>query len=264
MLIETASIQPGTRIRSIGEEQVASLMNSIAEVGLLNPVTVYELEGGFGLIAGAHRLEACKRLGLVEIPAQVVTLSDLDRQIAECDENLCAPHLTPSERAEFTARRKEAYEAKHPETRHGGNLEGGGVANLATPETPSFTRDTAAKTGTSERAVRREAERGMKITDKALAALKGSTLDTGVYLDKLKDVPQKEQVAKVKNDLAAEEDRLRKNAIARRYRTAAIHEEESREKWLAAGMSWWNRAPQEWRDEFLSRVDAPVFDRSAA
>lgn len=262
MLIETASIQSGSRIRSIGEEQVASLMNSIAEVGLLNPVTVYELDGGFGLIAGAHRLEACKRLGLVEIPAQVVTLSDLDRQIAECDENLCAPHLTPSERAEFTARRKEAYEAKHPETVRG--VAGAEAKHGRASDNLSFAEDTAKATGQDKRTVQRDAQRGMKITDKALAVLKGSTLDTGVYLDKLKDVPQKEQVAKVKKDLAAEEDRLRKNAISRRYRTAAIHEEESREKWLAAGMSWWNRAPQEWREEFLSRVDAPVFDRSAA
>jgi len=260
MLIETASINTGSRIRSIGEEQVNSLMNSIAEVGLLNPVTVYETDGGFGLIAGAHRLEACKRLGLVEIPAQVVTLSELDRQIAECDENLCAPHLTPAERAEFTARRKEAYEAKHPETKLGANQH----TRVGEVCQPNFAQDQAAKTGASARTVRQDAERGMKISDRALAAVKGTTLNTGVYLDKLKDVPAKEQVARVKRDLVAENDRLKKNAISRRYRTSAIHEEESREKWLAAGMSWWNRAPQDWRDEFLSRVDAPVFDRSAA
>lgn len=215
MLIETASINTGSRIRSIGEEQVNSLMNSIAEIGLLNPVTVYETDGGFGLIAGAHRLEACKRLGLVEIPAQVVTLSELDRQIAECDENLCAPHLTPAERAEFTARRKEAYEAKYPETKNGviGALARHAPAKLADA---SFTADTAAKTGVSERKVQRDAEIGMKISDRALSAVKRTTLDTGVFLNELKEVPAKEQVAFVKRRLAAEEDRLRKNAENRK------------------------------------------------
>lgn len=54
-------------------------------------------------------------------------------------------YTTPAELAMFTAKRKEAYEAKHPETRHGENLEGAGVAKLATPETPRFTADTAAR-----------------------------------------------------------------------------------------------------------------------
>lgn len=259
--VETASIHVGERMRSIGDDQVNSLMNSISEVGLLNPITVYGIDGGFGLVAGAHRLEACKRLGLVEIPAQVVTMNDLDRQIAECDENLCATNLTPSERAEFTARRKEAYEAKHPETKLGANQH----TRVGEVCQPNFAQDQSAKTGMSARTVRQDAERGMKISEKALAALRGTTLDTGVYLDTIKEVPHKEQLARVKADLSNEQDRLRRNGISRRVRRAEpIHEDDSREKWLAAGISWWNRAPQEWRDEFLSTIDTPVFDRSAA
>lgn len=64
------------------------------------------------------------------------------------------------------ARRKEAYEALHPETKahvagaHGSNKsQGNASANLA----PAFTADTAAKTGQSERAVQRDAERGAKV-----------------------------------------------------------------------------------------------------
>ncbi len=78
--------------------------------------------------------------------------------IAECDENLCGTNLSAAERALFTARRKEAYEALHPETKahvagaHGANrVMGNASANLA----PAFTADTARRTGQSERKVQR-------------------------------------------------------------------------------------------------------------
>lgn len=51
--------------------------------------------------------------GLAEIDAKVVSLGELERQIAECDENLAGPKLSPSEKALFTRRRQEAYEALH-------------------------------------------------------------------------------------------------------------------------------------------------------
>ena len=93
------------------------------------------------------------------------------RIIAECDENLCAPSLTAAERAEFTRRRKEAYEALHPETRADapkGNQYASRQVGDKQPA-PRFTADTAAATGLSERAIQRDAERGEKVCDAALA-----------------------------------------------------------------------------------------------
>ncbi|MDD2862574.1 MAG: ParB N-terminal domain-containing protein, partial [Acidiphilium sp.] len=127
--IDIDLIRVGDRLRSADADQVQALAESIAEVGLLNPISVCPhpvmranvFVDGFLLVAGLHRLEACKSLGLVSIPAHIVTLTELQRQIAECDENLRGPRLTPSERALFTQRRKEAYEALHPETRNGGD-----------------------------------------------------------------------------------------------------------------------------------------------
>lgn len=87
---------------------------------------------------------------------------------AECDENLCGTKLTPAERALFTRRRKEAYEALHPETRahvagaHAANAAmGNASANLA----PAFTADTAVRTNQSERVVQRDATRGERIAE---------------------------------------------------------------------------------------------------
>jgi len=202
--IPISDIDIGGRLRQIDDGQVESLKESILEIGLLNPITVYAIdENRFGLVAGAHRLEACRRIGHDEIPGSVVEFSDLERQLAECDENLCASKLTPVEEARFVARRKEVYEAIHPETKRGANLENARVDSLATREerAPRFITDTAAKTGISERAVGRHAERGSKIIDEAMALIQGTPLDKGSYLDKLKDVAPEKQVETAKQDL---------------------------------------------------------------
>lgn len=199
-------VENGTRLRDLSEATVASLVNSIADVGLLNPITVYhrtlfrggnQVEG-YGLVAGLHRKAACERLGLVEIEANILDLTDLECQIAECDENLCAPQLSPSDRARFTKRRKEAYEALHPETRHGGDRKSDQADKLSTR---SFAEDQAEVTGVDPRTVRRDAERGEKVDDAALDLVKNTKLDTGAYLDRLKTVPREEQAKTVREQL---------------------------------------------------------------
>ena len=146
------SIYVGTRLRGADPAQVAALADSIAEVGLICPITVCRgrimqanmMVDGWHIVAGLHRYEACKSLGMTDIAVHVVELSDLHQQLAEVDENLCGTRLTASERATFTARRKQIYEALHPETRHGGDRASRQVGNL---KDDRFTADTAAKTG---------------------------------------------------------------------------------------------------------------------
>lgn len=250
-VISVNQISTGDRLRSLDETQVLALVASIAEVGLINPIAVYPSDGGYGLVAGAHRLEAVKRLGLAEVDANVIDLSSLHRLIAECDENLVGSKLTDAERGRFMMTRKQAYEELHPEARQGGNWQSGQFGHT---EVLGFVKDTAAKTGMSERAVRRHAERGMKITEKALATLRGTTLDTGTYLDKLKEVPAPEQVARIKADLAEEHKRMKRNGQSRNRHAARAKNAQAKDAWLAKGRDWWQRAPQEWRDEFLAQV----------
>ncbi|MBB5770868.1 hypothetical protein HNP47_000837 [Brevundimonas vesicularis] len=195
------------RVRQASRPQVDALVASIREVGLLNPITVAPTDGGFALVAGMHRLEACRVLGMTAVPAITLDLDANQRIIAECDENLCAPTLTASERAEFTRRRKAAYEALHPETRADapkGNQYASRQVGDKQPA-PRFTADTAASTGQSERAVQRDAERGEKVSDDALGMIKGTRLDTGKYLDSIKNLAPEDQVAKVEADLAPSE-----------------------------------------------------------
>lgn len=54
------------------DDHVIELSSSIAKNGLLEPIVVSPAEGGrYDLIAGAHRLAACERLGWETIPAMV-------------------------------------------------------------------------------------------------------------------------------------------------------------------------------------------------
>src|SRR5687768_6846494 len=102
--------------RVINADAVAGLVDSIGTVGLINPIRVRAAGEGWEVIAGAHRLEACKQLGLVDIACDVVTDDDLHAELAMIDENLCRAELTPSDRASQTARRKAIYIELHPDT----------------------------------------------------------------------------------------------------------------------------------------------------
>lgn len=188
--------------RSIDEGTVSGLVESIGAVGLINPIRVRARGDQWEVIAGVHRFTACQKLGLADIEAIVVSDDDLHAELAMIDENLCRAELSPSERAVQTARRKVIYIELHPETEHGANLEGAGVANFATPETPRFTKATARVTGQSERVVQLDAERGKKLFDKAVELIQGTPLDTGSYLDRIKNLLPSEQVHAVKRDLA--------------------------------------------------------------
>ncbi|MGJ0453465.1 MAG: hypothetical protein ACR65T_09610 [Methylocystis sp.] len=81
-------------------------------------------------------------------------------------------------------RRKDAYEALHPETKREATLKRGQeFPSRQVGETGAdrFTADTAAKTGQSERAVQRDAERGKKISERAVSIVgvdSGNSADT--------------------------------------------------------------------------------------
>src|SRR4051794_25205539 len=203
--IPIARVQIDDRLRGLNEKQVTRLVESIREIGLLNPITVWAMPGAegnmvepdYGIVAGAHRLTACKRLDHIEIAAIVVDLSDLKRQLAEVDENLAGSTLTKAERALFTKRRKDIYETLHPETRHGAI--GGGHDQSRTlgdsAKAERFTADTATHTSRSERAVQLDAARGENIAEDVLEAIMGTAFDRGTNLDALAKLPVEQQQA---------------------------------------------------------------------
>lgn len=234
--------------RAIADKTVAALVESIAAVGLINPIRVRRAADGFEVIAGRHRLEACRSLGLAEIDAVVVTDDDLHAELAMIDENLCRAEMSPADRASATARRKEIYEALHPETGHG-KASPNKDAKFA-----SFHGATAAATGQSPRIVQLNAERGEKVIPEVLDMIRGTHLDKGQYLDKLKKLPPNEQVAAARRD-------LRQPKPPRAKAPRPMDDAETEEQWLASIMRVWNRGAKEWRERFLAEIDPPTMDR---
>lgn len=149
------------------------------------------------LIAGRHRLEAARRLGWTELSCYVFEGRERDpaaaiaAQIAFVDENLIRRALSDAERAHLMARRKELYEAAHPETARGAvNQHTAASRKICEQQNViRFTAATAKTTGRSERAVQREARRGEALGVDAVRVV-GTSLDKGVELDALARLPQ--------------------------------------------------------------------------
>lgn len=262
--LPTDKISVRSDARAINDDAVAALVESISAVGLINPVRVRANGEGYEVIAGAHRLEAHKRLGLAEVTCVVVTDDDLHAELAMIDENLCRSELTPADRAKSMARRRAIYQALHPETGRGGDRKSIKLANGEFDRAESFTAHTAAATGKSEQTVYREASRGDRILPEVLDMLRGTKLDTGSYLDKLAKLPGNEQYKAVSRDLLELRNVERNTRAKIKIADAPLTDEAAREKQVAALMSAWNRASAEARQEFWERIEVPVMDRGAA
>jgi hypothetical protein len=211
-MLPVSKIKRRPDVRPLDDAAVAALAESIAEVGLLNPIRCRVDGDGWEVVAGSHRLAACESLGLVEIEAIVYEADDLHAELAMIDENLCRAELSPSERARQTARRKSIYEEMHPETKvhvAGAHAANRVMGNAAAKSAVAFTEDTAVRTGAAPRTVRLDAERGEKVIDEVLSMIAGTKLDTGTYLDKLKKLTPNDQFAAAKRDLAILRDNER-------------------------------------------------------
>ncbi|WP_322170578.1 ParB/RepB/Spo0J family partition protein [Acutalibacter caecimuris] len=168
--IDEVRINSGRREARV--DNVQELAKSIAEIGLLNPVTV---TADNILIAGRHRLEAARLLGWTEIECTVCEVDGLLAELAEIDENMVRTNLSPIEFGDLLLKRKQIYETLHPETRQG--MRNGQTSkndNLSVLETRSFTQDTADKLGVSPRTVERQVQIAKNLTPETKEILQSS------------------------------------------------------------------------------------------
>ena len=106
------------RLRTPKETKIAEIAASIKQLGLLNPITV---TSDYYLIAGFHRLHACKLLEHKTIPAVVKDTSKVYGELMEIDENLKRNELNHIEIAEHMVRREELLKTLGVRMKKGGN-----------------------------------------------------------------------------------------------------------------------------------------------
>lgn len=211
--------------RKINRENVEGIKASIQEIGLLSPVIVRHAESdGYELIAGNHRLVAVQELGETEILSIDLTdLDDLKAELAMIDENLRRADPSPSDRARQTARRKAIYLEMHPNTAQ--HVAGGHGRSNPASENISFAAETAKVTGQNERTVQLHAERGEKVIDEVLDLIRGTRLDTGTYLDKIKRLPPNEQITAARRDLSLDKAQAKSERLARQAENDAARDQ---------------------------------------
>ena len=81
------------------EETLRTLAASVQEIGVIQPVVVREVDGGYELVAGERRWRAASRVGLSTIPALVRSADDQSSLVTAVVENLHRQDLNSLEEA---------------------------------------------------------------------------------------------------------------------------------------------------------------------
>jgi uncharacterized ParB-like nuclease family protein len=211
------SVVIGQRHRSLEADRVEALAESMNELGLQQPISVFvDTEDSVHLITGLHRLEAGRKLGWEQIEASFVKLSPTKREMWEIAENLFRVDLTKDQRDDHIRRYAE-------------------LLHRAETELLQSAQNVAIESKRSDGRGHRPKGIVAKIADET--GLSKKTVQRALN-------PTPPKVAK----LAPEPD----------------NDFQAHERQVAAIMSAWNRASPEARQDFLARIDTPVFDRSAA
>ena len=116
--IPVGEVKVGERLRRLDDGKVVELMNSYELMGVINPISV---DQEFQLLAGAHRLEAARRLGWETIESKVFDDEDLQRELIEIDENLIRNELCYIATAEHILNRERILESLGKRRERGSN-----------------------------------------------------------------------------------------------------------------------------------------------
>ena len=98
--VDSIRPNPDQPRRSFGREELQELTISIAQVGLIQPLTVRRSGAGYELISGERRLRACELLGLKEVPCIVEEASPEQSALMALVENVQRADLSFWEEAE--------------------------------------------------------------------------------------------------------------------------------------------------------------------
>lgn len=121
------SIHVGDRARPVDEDHALAIAASMAERGLINPITVRSTpnakkgETPYTLVAGGHRLRGAELNQWAEIDAIIVSADAIEAQLIELSENIFRNELSKLDRPLFVMKFREIVEEKHGKITRGGD-----------------------------------------------------------------------------------------------------------------------------------------------
>lgn len=105
--IELIHPNPSNFFRPSEPEEIKELAASIRENGLIHPLVVRPVEGGYEIISGHRRKEALEYLGVKEVEAKIIEVDDATAELMLIDANLETRTLSSMEIARAIRRKKE-------------------------------------------------------------------------------------------------------------------------------------------------------------
>ena len=110
-LLPIHKVEPDQPRQDFDEEELSALAASIAEHGIVQPLTVRSLgtSGYYQIIAGERRWRAARIAGLSEVPAVIMEADDKKTMVLALIENLQRQDLNPVEEALGYQRLMEEY-----------------------------------------------------------------------------------------------------------------------------------------------------------
>jgi len=181
--------------RNIDCAKVSELAESIKVIGLIHPITVGNDKT---LIAGAHRLEACRYLGHDEIECVVLDCDALHAELVEIDENLIRNDLDSISIGELAIRCDEILDSLGLRRKHGGDGSNQYQSKGAKSAPLQTTQSIAKESGISERTLQENKQLAKNLVPEAKEAVQEKAIPKSAALEisRLEPEEQREVIAK--------------------------------------------------------------------
>lgn len=173
---------PEGRLRLVDEEWAALIGAAMVEIGQKTPIDVVADGDGYRLVAGGHRLRGAQIVKMKTIEARILSPDEGqtpdDLRLHEIMENLARKDFNALERCEALFELKRIYEAKHPETKKGGDRKSQAARDKQENQMAifAFCSSAAESTGLSDRSVRLAVQIFEGLSPSTRERLRGSSL----------------------------------------------------------------------------------------
>ena len=116
------------------DDSMIELVESVKERGLIQPVLVRPIDGGYEMVSGHRRKRAYELAGIEKIPARVQELTRDEAILAMVDSNLQRERILPSEKAKAYKMKLDALKRQGMRTDLTSNPVGGKLSGKETAE----------------------------------------------------------------------------------------------------------------------------------